>query len=121
MGAQVLGDGNIEVSGISSIKSASAGDVVFVEDEKNLRLALESRASAVIAGNFAEEKKYPKPLLISKQPRLSFAYAAKALRRKPARQPGIHSTAVVHPSARLAEDVTVGARAVVEDAEIGAG
>ncbi len=122
VGARVLGDGKIEVTGISSIRSAAAGDLVFVEDEKNLRLALESEASAVIAGSFATKKTYPKPILISKQPRLSFAYAAKALRRKPARQPGIHSSAVVPSSARLVKNVTVEARAVIgEDVEIGDG
>jgi UDP-3-O-[3-hydroxymyristoyl] glucosamine N-acyltransferase len=122
VGAQVLGDGNIEVGNISSIKSASAGDLVFVEDQKNLRLALESKASAVIAGSFAIKKTYPKPLLISKQPRLAFAHAAKLLHRKPGQQPGIDSTAIVHSSVRLAENVTIGARAVVgEDVEVGEG
>jgi len=120
VGARVLGDGNIEVGAVSSIRSASAGDLVFVEDEKNLRLALESKASAVIGGNFAEEKKYPKPLLISKQPRLTFAHAARLLRRKGDRHSGIHPTAAVDSSARLAENVTVEARAVVgEDVQIG--
>jgi UDP-3-O-[3-hydroxymyristoyl] glucosamine N-acyltransferase len=121
VGARVLGDGNIEVGNISSIRSASAGDLVFVEDEKNLRLALESEASAVIAGSFVTKKTYSKPLLITKQPRLVFAHAAKLLRRKPGRQRGIDSTAVVHSSVLL-PDVTVEARAVMgEDVEIGEG
>jgi UDP-3-O-[3-hydroxymyristoyl] glucosamine N-acyltransferase len=122
VGAQVLGSGNIEVSGISSIRSATAGDLVFVEDEKNLKLALESEASAVIAGSFATKKTYPKPVLLSKQPRLTFAHAARLIRRKPARQSGIHSTAVVHSSSRLARNVTVEAHAVIgEDVEVGEG
>jgi UDP-3-O-[3-hydroxymyristoyl] glucosamine N-acyltransferase len=122
VGVQVIGDGNIEVSGISSIGSASAGDLVFVEDENTLRLALESRASAIIAGSFATKKTYSKPFLISKQPRLAFAHAAKLLRRKPARQSGIDSTAAVHSSVRLAENVTIEARTVIgEEVEVGAG
>ena len=122
VGARVLGDGNIEVGNISSIRSSSAGDLVFVEDEKNLRLALESGASAVIAGGFATKKTYPKPLLISKQPRLAFAHAARVLCGKPGRQSGIHSTAVMHSSARLAKNVTVEAGAVIGgNVEIGEG
>jgi len=122
VGARVLGNGTVEVSGISSIRSASAGDLVFVEDERNLRLALESAASAAIAGSFAMKKTYSKPLLISKHPRLTFALAAKLLRSKSTRQSGIHSSAVVHSSARLAKSVTVEARVVIgEDVEIGAG
>ncbi len=120
VGAQVAGDETVEISNISSIRSASAGDLVFVEDEKNLQLALQSKASAVIAGSFAGAKPYSKPLLITKQPRLAFAHAAKLLRGKTRQPSGIHSTAVVHSSARLAQSVTVGPRAVIEEhAEIG--
>lgn len=122
VGGQILGDASVEVSNIASIRSASEGDLVFVEDEKNLRLALESAACAVIAGDFAGAKTYPKPLLISKQPRLAFARAAKLLLGKSHFQAGIHSTAVVHSSVRLAQSVTVGPRAVIEEhVEIGEG
>jgi len=120
VGAQVVGDATVEVNNIASIHSASAGDLVFVEDEKNLRLALESKASAVIAGDFARAKTYSKPLLITKQPRLAFAQAAKLLHDKSSQQPGIHPTAVVHSSARLAHSVVVGPRVVIdENVEIG--
>jgi UDP-3-O-[3-hydroxymyristoyl] glucosamine N-acyltransferase len=122
VGTQVLGNGTVEIDDISSIQSASTGDLVFVEDEKNLRLALESGASAVIAGNFAGTKKHSKPLLISKQPRLAFAHAAKVLRGKSRRRATIHPTAVVHSSARVAKNVRVGPRVVIEEnVEIGEG
>ncbi|HEV7217251.1 MAG TPA: UDP-3-O-(3-hydroxymyristoyl)glucosamine N-acyltransferase [Terriglobales bacterium] len=122
VGAQLIGDPTVDVNNIASIQSASAGDLVFVEDAKNLRLALDSSASAVIAGNFAGAKSYSKPLLIAKQPRLAFAHAAKLLRGKTSRQSGIHPTAVLHSSANLAQSVTVGPRAVIEEnVEIGEG
>jgi len=47
---EVLGDGAVNISGIASIAQATSVDLVFVEDEKSLRAALESRAAAVIAG-----------------------------------------------------------------------
>jgi UDP-3-O-[3-hydroxymyristoyl] glucosamine N-acyltransferase len=118
--ARMVGDGAVEISGISSIQAASPGDLVFVEDEKNLRLALKSRASAVIAGEFAAAKKNAKPLLVSAQPRLAFSRAGRFLCPPSERQPGIHPSAVVHASARLSEGVTAEARAVIcEDVEIG--
>lgn len=120
VGAKVIGDATVEVNNISSIQSASAGDLVFVEDEKNLRLALASSASAVIAGSFAGTESCSKPLLIAKQPRLAFAQAAKLLRGKTRQQSGIHPTAVLHSSAQLAQSATVGPRAVIEEnVEIG--
>ena len=120
--ARVVGDDAVKVSGIASVQSASPGDLVFVEDEKNLHLALGSRASAVIAGDFAMAKTNAKPLLVSAQPRLAFARAARLLRAAAARKPGIHPSAVVHPSTQLGKDVVVDEQAVIgEGVEVGAG
>lgn len=117
---RVLGDGNVEVSGIASIRSAAAGDLVFVEDEKNLGTALESKAGTVITGEFAVGKPSAKPLLVCAQPRLAFARAAQALSAAAAPAGGIHPSAIVHSSARLGKSVSVGARVVIgEGAEIG--
>jgi UDP-3-O-[3-hydroxymyristoyl] glucosamine N-acyltransferase len=118
--AQVVGDGAVEVSGIASISHATSADLVFVEDEKSLRAALESAAAAVITGEFARGKTSSKPLLISTNPRLAFARAARLLCPAPGRQSGLHPTAVVHASAQLGKDVGVAERAVIgEKAEIG--
>jgi UDP-3-O-[3-hydroxymyristoyl] glucosamine N-acyltransferase len=117
---QVVGDDAVEVSGIASISQATSVDLVFVEDEKSLRAALESRAAAVIAGEFARGNTSSKPLLISRHPRLTFARAARLLCPAPGRPPGTHPTAAVHALARLGKDVVVAERAVVgEKAEIG--
>jgi UDP-3-O-[3-hydroxymyristoyl] glucosamine N-acyltransferase len=118
--ARVLGDEGVRLTGISSVESALPGDLVFVDDEKNLRLALESQASAVIAGDFAAGKTNPKPLLLATQPRLAFARAAQLLCPAPERKRGIHPSAIVHPSAQLAEGVTIEDHVVIgEDAHIG--
>jgi UDP-3-O-[3-hydroxymyristoyl] glucosamine N-acyltransferase len=120
--ATVIGDGNVEVTGISSLVLARPGDLVFVEDDTHLHLAFASSASAVIAGDFAAATAAAKPLLISKQPRLAFARAAQLLSPASECSSVVHASAVVHPSARLAEEVTVDARAVIgESAEIGEG
>lgn len=111
--ARVIGDEKLELTGISSVASASPGDLVFVEDEKNLDLALESRASAVIAGNFAAGRTDSKPMLLSAHPRLAFARAAQLLCPRMAPKPGIHSSAIVHPSARLGQDISVAERVVI--------
>lgn len=120
--ARVVGDGEVALSGISSIGSAKLGDLVFVEDEKNLALALESRASAVIAGEFATQKSYAKPLIIAAQPKLVFARVAKLLHPAGGQQSGIHPTAVVHPSVRPGANVVIEARVVIsEEVLIGQG
>jgi UDP-3-O-[3-hydroxymyristoyl] glucosamine N-acyltransferase len=118
--AELIGDAAVEVSGIASIPRATPADLVFVEDEKHLKLALESHAAAVIAGKFAEGKPTSKPLLISRQPKLTFARAARLLRSAPDRPPGVYASAQVHASARLGKNVTVAERVVIgEGAAVG--
>jgi UDP-3-O-[3-hydroxymyristoyl] glucosamine N-acyltransferase len=110
---RVEGDGEVSLSGIASIKSAASGDLVFVEDAKSLALALESKASAIIAGEFAADKKYAKPVIIAIQPKLAFARAAKLIYPAKAHQSGTHPTAVVHSSVRPGANVVIEARVVI--------
>jgi UDP-3-O-[3-hydroxymyristoyl] glucosamine N-acyltransferase len=121
--ARLQGDGSVEVAGVASIGSAAQHDLVFVDDEKHLLRALQSGAGAVIAGEFAAASS-GKPLLISRHPKLAFARAARFLHdeNRERHGAGIHPTAAVRPSARLASGVVVEEHGVVgEDAEIGEG
>jgi UDP-3-O-[3-hydroxymyristoyl] glucosamine N-acyltransferase len=148
IGAKVMGDEGVAITGVASVASASDGDLVFVEDEKHLQSALNCAAAAVIAGGFAANVATTKPLLIAANPRLAFARTVArfpTLSQKtregwgnrlqgkhnapdsvPAAAddvrptPGIHPSAVVHPSAELGNGVAIEARVVVgEDARIG--
>ena len=120
LNASLIGDGHAVVSGVASLQSAKAGDLVFVEEAENLPLALSSQAGAVIAGEFAANGAHAKPVLVTAHPRLAFARAAAWLRSKAAATPGIHPSAVVHTSAKLAQNVQIAERAVIrEDVVIG--
>jgi UDP-3-O-[3-hydroxymyristoyl] glucosamine N-acyltransferase len=119
--ARLIGNGDIEIEGVSSIESAKPGDLIFVEDKENLPRALESSASAVLVGDFGATDS-SKPLLVSAQPRLAFVRAAHHLAPTSNHRYGIHPSAVVHPSARLAKEVQVDERVVIgEAAEIASG
>jgi UDP-3-O-[3-hydroxymyristoyl] glucosamine N-acyltransferase len=126
--ARLQGDGSVEVEGVASIGSASPNDLVFVEEEKYLRRALQSGAGAVIAGELAvatlAASSADKPLLISNHPKLTFARAARFLLdgTRNYSKADVHATAVVHASVQLAEGVVVKEYVVIaEDAEIGEG
>ena len=80
VGARLLGDGHAEMGAVASMESATPQDLVFVEDEKHLAAALQSRAGAVIAGEFAASVHDTRPILISDHPKLAFARAARLLR-----------------------------------------
>jgi UDP-3-O-[3-hydroxymyristoyl] glucosamine N-acyltransferase len=125
VGARLVGNGHVEVSGVASIESASPLDLVFVEDEKYLPAALQSKAGAVIAPEFAISAAVGRPLLISDHPKLAFARASRMLQEGShlgALPANVHPTAVIHPSASLGSGVSVDAHAVIgKRVQIGAG
>jgi UDP-3-O-[3-hydroxymyristoyl] glucosamine N-acyltransferase len=120
IGAHLIGDASVEVSGLSSIAAPGPEHIVFVENEKNLAPALTSKAAAIIAREFAAKSQTSKVLLITGNPRLAFARAALLLHDGPQREPGIHPTAVVHPSANIGKEVSIGPRVTIaENVRIG--
>jgi UDP-3-O-[3-hydroxymyristoyl] glucosamine N-acyltransferase len=125
LGCHIIGDGSITVTTVSSPHSATSDSMVFVEDPQYLEAALHSPAAAIIAGAFATAAS--KPILISAQPRLTFARAARILRDS-GRKPEIHPSAIVQKSAQIGKNVAIGPRAVLgehvkigDDSTIGAG
>src|SRR5579863_348164 len=118
---------DIEISGVGSIESATAEDLVFVEDEKYLSSALQSRAGAVIAGEFAASALSERPILICSHPKLAFARAFRLLTEQTAEptkasDAEVHPSAVVDSTAGLGPRVRIEARAVIAaSVQIGAG
>src|ERR1700730_8008538 len=111
LSCRLLGDSSITVSTVSSLQSAPSGSLVFVEDAQHLDTALRSSAAAIIAGDFATTDA-SKPILISPQPRLTFARATKLL-RAPDRNREIHPSAIVPASAKIGKNAAIGARAIL--------
>ena len=123
--ARLIGDGLVEVHGVASMESAREHDLIFVDDEKHLAAGLQSKAGAIVAGEFAASQSTKRPLLISEHPKLAFARAAQLFRDLPLRGKragNSHPSAVVDPSAELGADVVVEAHAVIcSGARIGEG
>jgi UDP-3-O-[3-hydroxymyristoyl] glucosamine N-acyltransferase len=115
LGCRLIGDPSITVTTVSSPKSATSESIIFVEDIQYLDVALSSSAGAIIAGTFAVENESAsinKPVLISPQPRLAFARAAKLL-RDPGASRSIHPATIVATSAEIGKNVAVGPRAIL--------
>jgi UDP-3-O-[3-hydroxymyristoyl] glucosamine N-acyltransferase len=112
--SRLIGNGNLEISRVASIKSAQRGDLVFVESAHNLELAMSSQASAVIVRAEDAEVTTTKPLLFNSNPRLAFATAAQLLYPRKQYQPSIHASAIVDPGAKVASSTSIDAHAVVE-------
>ncbi len=111
--ARIVGDAAVAVSNIRSIASATKGTLVFADSPETLAQALASAATAVLTGEFAGQSSASKPLLICRQPKLAFAHAARLLQETD-RTTGVHRSAVIDASAKLAQNIAIGACTVVE-------
>ena len=114
--------GQERVARVASLRTAGPDALVFAEDENSLTAALQSSAAVVaVRSALAETAGGLKPLLVTAQPRLAFARAARLLRESEP-DSGIHPTAVIDPSAKLADRVSIEACAVIgEGAVVGEG
>ena len=122
LGARLVGDGSIEITGVASIESAGPGDLIFVEEEKKMGAAIASRAGAVLGGDFAGPSATGKTMLIVAHPRLAFARAAAIIGASVRPAAGVHASAVVGASAQLGGQVAVAAHVVIgEGVKIGQG
>jgi UDP-3-O-[3-hydroxymyristoyl] glucosamine N-acyltransferase len=107
------GSPDTEIAGVAGIESATAGQITFISNPKYASLARNTRASAVI---IAED--FPAiatAMLRSKNPYLDFARTLEMFHQSPSYAPGIHSTAVVHTSAKIGKGAHVGPYVVVQE------
>ena len=120
LGCPFEGDGTVVLKGVASLEKAGRGDLVYLAKAKFRQPLERTNASAAILPH--DEKFDRIPVIRADDPHRAFAGAA-ALFHPPYRpEPGIHPTAVVSPSAKIGERVSIGALCVVgEEAEIGAG
>jgi UDP-3-O-[3-hydroxymyristoyl] glucosamine N-acyltransferase len=112
------GSDDTEITGLNGIEQAGPSEITFVANPKYAAAARLTKAAAVIvAENFPV---IPAATLRVEDPYLSFAHALELFHQPPHYAPGIHSTAVVHPSAKLGRDAHIGPYVVIgESVEIG--
>lgn len=119
LGATIVGDTNAPLVGVAGPESAGAMDLIYVDSPKHAGRAAASVSRCAIAPRGTQLP--GKTIIESSEPKLAFAKAAAWLLARTAPAPVVHATAVVAPSARVGEGVSVGACVVIEDdVQIGA-
>ena len=117
-------DTDLEITGVAAIDEATPGTLSYIEGSKFASLLNSTSASAVILPpdeklqNQATEKGIA--WLTTREPRLVFAKAI-ALFYQPYRPtPEIHPSSVIHPTAKIGNNVYIGAHVVISpNVEIG--
>ncbi len=107
-----------DIRGVAGIETAGPGQLTFIANSKYAAAARTTQASAVIVSE--EFPALNGAMLRSKNPYLDFARALEFFYQPPQYAPGVHSTAVVHSSAKIGPGAHIGPYVVVqEDVEIG--
>jgi UDP-3-O-[3-hydroxymyristoyl] glucosamine N-acyltransferase len=107
------GDASLEISGISSLADARPGQLTFLFNATFRHYLATTRASAVVLAD-ADAEHCPIPVLISPQPRMTWARVAGFFDSSPGPDRQIHPTASIAATATLGQGVSVGPHVVIE-------
>ena len=125
---EIVGSEAMLISSVADLETAGENDLAYVEEPKYFATAQSTRAGCLIAPQsftldpmIGAESKRPSVIRVPR-PKLAFAKIAALLHPPKQREPEIHASAVVAPSANLALTIYVGPHvAIGEHTQIGVG
>ncbi|NOZ74728.1 MAG: UDP-3-O-(3-hydroxymyristoyl)glucosamine N-acyltransferase [FCB group bacterium] len=103
---EVIGDGDISVSGVSEIQNGKPGTITFVANPKYREFLSTTAATAVVVPD--AKLLQGKPGIVVKNPQLSIARILGQFSPKRSIRPGIHPSAVIDSTAKIGNQVTIG-------------
>ncbi len=107
-----------DINGVAGIEQAGPGQITFVANVKYTGAAKITKAAAVIVSE--DFPAIATGMLRSKNPYLAWAKAVELFYEPPRYAPGVHPTAVVHPTAKVGKHAHLGPYVVIDEgAEIG--
>lgn len=114
IGGVLEGDGSVEITGMSGLQEASAGDISFLSNPRYFSAVAETKASAVVvAEDWSGNSKCA--VIRVADPDAAFAKIAGLLGPdEPLPEKGVHETAVVAADAELGQYVCIGPHCVIE-------
>ncbi|MDM7923167.1 MAG: UDP-3-O-(3-hydroxymyristoyl)glucosamine N-acyltransferase [Pyrinomonadaceae bacterium] len=118
LGAEVEGDGEIDVASVAALESAGAGQLAFLDSAEKQYTG--NASCVIVPPDWAGEPWPVRPPVIirSGNPKLAFAKAASLLNPPKAREPQIHPTAVIADDAVFGNGVFIGAFACVGEGSV---
>lgn len=117
LGGDLLGGSDLRITGIAPLDGAGEGSISFLSNPRyQAQLATTQATCVIVAPAFAEAASARGAAIVTPDPYLYFARLTQwwAARTRPARQPGVHASAVVAAGATLGEGVEIGPLAVIE-------
>ena len=111
---EVRGDQEVELHHVANLETGKKHSLSFATSSQYLPQLKSTRASAVIVSEDLVDY-CPVTALISSNPYLSFARAAKLLHPEKPYIPGIHPSAVIHDECQIGQNVHIGPNVVISE------
>jgi len=105
VGGTVIGDEEVEISGVASIEEAQPGQITFIANPKFLPKLRETNAAAIIVS--PEITQSSKPLLCVTNPYLAFTKILTLFSQKTYQPKGIDPHTWISPTALLGNELTI--------------
>lgn len=113
-------DADLEIEGAAGLDQAELGQVTFLSNPRYSSRVAATGASAIYAGENVEVSRPDLAVLRAHDPYLAFTRALILFHPKDSLEPAIHPSAIIDPTARVADHVFIGAHVVIgKDVEIG--
>ncbi len=114
IGGQVIGNGDILITGASGIKEAAEGEITFLANPKYSPLMDKTRAAAIVTS--ADAQKTTKPIILIENPSLAFAKIISMFMPDEVGHPkNVDYTVVLGKDVSLGRDVAIGPYTVIGD------
>jgi UDP-3-O-[3-hydroxymyristoyl] glucosamine N-acyltransferase len=113
----LIGDGDIAISGIAGIQGAVEGEITFLTHASYIKFIPECKASALIVGRRTPltDVGAVKNIVVVDNPELAYITVAGMFEAESLIKTGIHPLALVSDAAVIAPGASVGAFACIED------
>ena len=113
VGGEVVGDSTTVINGLAKIQEAGGGELSFISNDKYIKYASTTKASAIIVSN-SFDRECTASLIKVEDPYFAFLKVIKLFfPPKEIFEPGIHDTAAIDASAEIDDTVTIGALTVI--------
>lgn len=113
-------DAGIEIAGAAGLDQAGSGQVTFLANPRYTSRVKTTAASAIYVGESVDVERTGLAVLRAKDPYLAYTRALILFHSATPFSPSVHPSAVIDPTARVADSVSIGAHVVIgRNAEIG--
>jgi UDP-3-O-[3-hydroxymyristoyl] glucosamine N-acyltransferase len=104
-GGKIIGNEDVEISGVAGINDAGPGDITYLANPKKLKDIAGLKASAFIVNEKMEG--LPATMLLVDNPQYAFAKSLEVFYRKPVEPAGISEQAVIGNNSDIGADVSI--------------